>query len=220
MAHELYAHLSTIGVLPVLTIDDADRAIPTATAVLDGGIPAVEITFRTGAAEEAIRRTTHEVPGTIVGAGTVLTVDQADRARRAGAAFVVTPGFNPRVVAFCQDAGIPVIPGVNNPTQVEQALELGVTVLKFFPAAASGGPAMLRALGGPYPNVRFVPTGGISAANLGEYLGLPNVLAVGGSWMVPAAAVRAGDTNAIRIAVADTVTEVSSVRSGGSSRRY
>jgi len=172
------------GVIPVLKIKDAATAVPLASALIAGGLPMAEVTFRTPAALEAMRSMVEAHGDTLfVGAGTVLAPDQADAAMDAGARFIVTPGFNPRVVDHCLEHGYPVYPGVNAPSQVEQGLERGLRVLKFFPAEASGGTAMLRALGGPYPEVQFIPTGGVSADNLADYLTLRNVLACGGSWL-------------------------------------
>jgi len=193
MKQNPYDVITATGIVPVIRLDSPDQAIPLTTALAEGGIPIAEITFRTDAAEESIRRVSAELPEVLVGAGTVLTVDQAKRAADAGAQFMVTPGFNPKVVTFCIDHDIPVTPGVNSPTTVEQALEFGLTLLKFFPAEASGGIAMLKALGGPYGHVSFVPTGGVGPKNLTDYLALKNVAAVGGSWIVPSDAIASGD---------------------------
>lgn len=176
--------LQTMGVVPVVALQDADKAVGLARALLRGGLCGAEITFRTPAAAESIARIAAEVPECTVGAGTVLTVEQAKTARAAGAAFIVSPGFNPTVVSWCLDEGMPVIPGVCTPTEVEQALTWGLRYLKFFPAEAAGGVPMLKALSGPYGEVRFMPTGGISPENLAAYLRCKNVFACGGSWMV------------------------------------
>jgi 2-dehydro-3-deoxyphosphogluconate aldolase/(4S)-4-hydroxy-2-oxoglutarate aldolase len=159
---------------------------------MEGGLPVAEVTFRTASAAQSIKRLRKELPSLLVGAGTVLTLAQAESAVEAGASFAVTPGFNPRIVEFFISKGIPVVPGVNSPTQVEMGLERGLQVLKFFPAEASGGTKMLKALYGPYAEVRFVPTGGIDAGNLADYLRLPNVVACGGSWMVKEDYIRQG----------------------------
>lgn len=172
------------GIVPVVTITDPAQAVPTARALEAGGIPCIEVTFRTPAAADAIREITTQVPGVTVGAGTVLTRKQAHSARRAGAQFIVAPGYNPRIVRWCIRKKMPVFPGVNNPSDIESALENGLSLLKFFPAEASGGIAMLAALAGPYPSVSFMPTGGISRSNLADYIERDNVFAVGGSWMV------------------------------------
>ena len=173
-----------IGILPVVKLDDPEDALPLARALSEGGIPAAEVTFRTAAAEESIRAIASGMPGLLPGAGTVLTTEQADRAIAAGAKFIVTPGFNPAVVSHCIARNIPITPGVSSPSQIEQGLELGVGVMKLFPAEQAGGPGMLKALAGPYGGVKFIPTGGVGIKNMRDYLSLGNVLAVGGSWMV------------------------------------
>ncbi|MDR1873616.1 MAG: bifunctional 4-hydroxy-2-oxoglutarate aldolase/2-dehydro-3-deoxy-phosphogluconate aldolase, partial [Synergistaceae bacterium] len=165
-------------------LDTPDQALPLGRALIAGNLPVAEVTFRTDAAEESIKRLTAGLPELLVGAGTVTTVDQVKRAVAAGARFIVSPGFNPTVVKYCVDGGIPVTPGVNSPSQIEQGLELGLTVLKFFPAEQSGGLEMLKAFAGPYGGVRYIPTGGIGPKNLADYLSFNKVLAVGGSWMV------------------------------------
>jgi 2-dehydro-3-deoxyphosphogluconate aldolase/(4S)-4-hydroxy-2-oxoglutarate aldolase len=183
--------IKSARLLPVVVLDDGAQAVPLALALLAGGLPVAEVTFRTSAAGEAIRRIAAEVPGVLVGAGTVLTPDQVRAARAAGARFLVTPGFNPAVVQAAIDEGLPIVPGINNPSGVEQAMAAGLSTVKFFPAEPSGGVAFLKALTGPYPDMRFVPTGGIGPGNLRSYLALPAVLACGGSWMVEASLVRA-----------------------------
>ena len=190
--------LSRLRVIPVIVIDQPDNAVPLARALADGGLPVAEITFRTGNAAESLRRIAAECPDVLVGAGTVLDPDQAAWARSAGASFVVSPGMNPRVVDYCTSHGIPVIPGVCTPTEIEAARELGLHVLKFFPAEAMGGQACLKAVSAPYRDVRFIPTGGISASNLEGYLSLKNVLACGGSWMAPSEWIAEGKFDRIR----------------------
>lgn len=180
---KIFEALCQIGVVPVIAIDRADDAVPLARALLAGGIGCAEITFRTAAAAEAIRRLTGEVREMLAGAGTVLTVQQAEQAALAGAQYIVSPGFDAAVVDWCQEHHVPVLPGVATPTEINMALARGVKILKFFPADEFGGVRMLKALYGPYPEVRFIPTGGIRAHNLAEYLALPNVVACGGSWM-------------------------------------
>lgn len=172
------------GIVPVVKLSKPEEALPLGKALIAGNLPIAEITFRTAAAEEAIRLLSAELPELLVGAGTVITTDQADRAIKAGAKFIVAPGLNPRVVEFCQRKRVPALPGVVSATQIEAAIELGLDVLKFFPAEAAGGVEMLKAFAGPFPDVKFVPTGGIGPANLVSYLDLPNVFAIGGSWMV------------------------------------
>ena len=176
--------LKQISIIPVAKLENPAHAIPLAKALLKGGIPCIEIAFRSAAAEESIRKISQELPEILVGAGTILTIEQAENALRAGAKFLVTPGFNSKIVDFAQAEGIPIFPGVNNPTNIEAALEKGLEVLKFFPAEQSGGCEMLKAFAGPYQNVKFIPTGGIDIDNLNDYLSLPNVVACGGSWLV------------------------------------
>lgn len=181
--------ISQSGLVPVVILHDANHAVPLAHAFLAGGLNSMEITLRTPAGIESIRRVAQEVPDMMVGAGTVHSVDTAQQAEQAGAQFIVTPGFSRPVVTWCLERGIPVMPGVSTPTEVETALELGLTTLKFFPAEQSGGIAMLKAFQSPYSQVKFMPTGGINATNLTSYLRLPNVLACGGSWVCPASLV-------------------------------
>jgi len=175
--------LAGARVIPVITIRDPAQAGPLAEALKAGGLPCAEVTLRTDAAEEAIRIMSQD-PEMLVGAGTVLSKDQAERAVGAGARFIVTPGLSGKVVRSCQDRSIPVIPGAVTATEIGTALDEGVRVVKFFPAATMGGLAALRALAGPFPMMRFIPTGGVTAGNMAEYLGLSCVLAVGGSWVV------------------------------------
>lgn len=172
------------GIVPVIKLAQPSDAIPLARALLEAGLPIAEITFRTSAAKEAIKTMRAEFPAMLVGAGTVTTLEQIAAAQEAGAMFIVTPGFNPKIVDACRGRELPIIPGVNAPSQVEQGLERGLSVLKFFPAEASGGIKMLKALQGPYSDVSFVPTGGIDSTNLASYIKLSNVAAIGGSWMV------------------------------------
>jgi 2-dehydro-3-deoxyphosphogluconate aldolase/(4S)-4-hydroxy-2-oxoglutarate aldolase len=184
--------IAEVGIVPVVKLDSPDQAVPLGKALVAGDIPVAEVTFRTDAAEESIKRLAAELPGLLVGAGTVTTVDQVKRAIAAGAKFIVSPGFNPTVARYCLDSGIPVTPGVNSPSQIEQGLELGLTVLKFFPAEQSGGIEMLKAFAGPYVNVKYIPTGGVNAKNMTDYLSFGKVLAVGGSWMVKPELIAAG----------------------------
>jgi 2-dehydro-3-deoxyphosphogluconate aldolase/(4S)-4-hydroxy-2-oxoglutarate aldolase len=172
------------GLVPVIAVQNADDAEPLARALLQGGLPSAEVTFRTAAAQEAIRRIAKAFPDMLLGAGTVLTVDQAKAASDYGAKYIVSPGLNPKVVEYCLRSSLPVTPGVTTPSDVEVALGLGLDVVKFFPAEASGGLVYLKALSGPYGNVRFIPTGGIDESNLLAYLKFPKTLACGGSWMV------------------------------------
>ncbi|MGL6387192.1 bifunctional 4-hydroxy-2-oxoglutarate aldolase/2-dehydro-3-deoxy-phosphogluconate aldolase [Aeromonas caviae] len=182
---DLIARLEALKVIPVIALKDAAQAVPLARVLVENGLPAAEVTFRTPAAAEAIRQMRAAYPDLLIGAGTVLNREQVDAAVAAGADFIVSPGFNPTTVQYCLDKDVTIIPGVNNPSLVEQAMEMGLRHLKFFPAEQSGGTAMLKALGAVYP-VRFMPTGGVTPANLKEYLGLNAVIACGGTWMVPA----------------------------------
>ena len=176
--------IETIRVVPVAVIEDMENAVPLGKALLDAGLPLVEITFRTKSAAESISMIKMAFPDMIVGAGTVLTIEQVIDAIDAGSQFIVTPGFNPKVVDYCIDNSIPIVPGLNTPTFIEWGLERGLTHFKFFPADLSGGPKMLNLLAGPYPTARFMPTGGVNNETLGNYLKLPNVFACGGSWIV------------------------------------
>ncbi|EKO3557953.1 bifunctional 4-hydroxy-2-oxoglutarate aldolase/2-dehydro-3-deoxy-phosphogluconate aldolase [Vibrio metschnikovii] len=192
----LEQRLAQIKIVPVIAINHAQQALPLAKVLMENGLPCAEITFRTEAAQEAIRLMRDAYPEMLIGAGTVLTTAQVDQAQQAGADFIVSPGLNPTTVKYCQQRGIAIVPGVNNPSLVEQAMELGLRTLKFFPAEPSGGVAMLKALSAVYP-VKFMPTGGISAANVQHYLDLPSVVACGGTWMVPTDLMDKGDWPAI-----------------------
>lgn len=185
--------ISSVGILPVIKISDSSQAVGLAKALCAGSIPVAEITFRTAAAEEAIHEIAQKVPEVCVGAGTVLTVEQAEAAVAAGARFVVSPGFSPAVVGWCIQNKVPVVPGCATPTEVEAALGFGLEVLKFFPAEAAGGIPMLKSLASPYSRVKFIPTGGVTPETLNRYLSLSNVVACGGSWMVPESLLDSGD---------------------------
>jgi 2-dehydro-3-deoxyphosphogluconate aldolase/(4S)-4-hydroxy-2-oxoglutarate aldolase len=189
---DLAGVLAGVRLIPVITLQDAAQAEPLAEALKAGGLPCAEVTLRTGAAEEAIRIMSRD-PDMLVGAGTVLSQDQAERAIAAGSRFIVTPGYSAKVVRACQDRSVPVIPGAVTATEIGTALDAGVRVVKFFPAATMGGLAALRALAGPFPMMRFIPTGGVTAANMAEYLSLSCVLAVGGSWVVAADLLASGN---------------------------
>ena len=177
--------ISKIGIVPVVKINRAEDALPLAKALCAGGLPCAEITFRTDAAAEAIKIMTEHFPQMCVGAGTVLTTGQVDAAIAAGAQFIVSPGLNPRIVRYCIEKKIPITPGTSSPSELEQAIELGLDVVKFFPAEQSGGLAKIKAMAAPYTNMKFMPTGGIHAGNLNSYLDFDRVIACGGSWMVP-----------------------------------
>lgn len=172
------------AVVPVVVLDDADDAAPLAEALIKGGLPCAEVTFRTEAAEESIRIMSEKYPDMLVGAGTVLTTEQVDRAVAAGAKFIVSPGFDPEIVDYCLEKKIPVFPGCISPSEVAQAVKRGLKVVKFFPAEQAGGLAMLKAMAAPYTMLKFMPTGGINTKNLKEYLGFSKIICCGGSWMV------------------------------------
>jgi 2-dehydro-3-deoxyphosphogluconate aldolase/(4S)-4-hydroxy-2-oxoglutarate aldolase len=189
---EMYEKLGQLKLIPVVVMENAADAAPLGQALLDGGLPCAEVTFRTAAAPQAIAALA-QLGGLLVGAGTVLTVDQAKQAVDSGARFIVTPGFNPKVVGYCVDNGIPVTPGVCTPSGIEAALGFGLNVVKFFPAEAFGGLKTLKAISGPYGMMKFIPTGGISAANFADYLAFEKVLACGGSWIVKKDLIAAGN---------------------------
>lgn len=200
--------LRRLRIVPVIVIDDPERAVPLGKALVDGGLPCAEITFRTAGAGEALRRIADAYPDMLLGAGTVLTPQQAREARDAGAKFVVSPGFNPAVVDYCQEQGIPIYPGVCTPTEIEAALQKGLQVLKFFPAEPMGGVAFLKAISAPYGMLQFIPTGGISASHLPTYLGFKKVVACGGSWMAPSDWIANGDFARIQDEVTKAVETV------------
>ena len=181
--HPVLEQFQKTRIVPVIAIDDPAKAVPLVTAMSKGGVPIAEITFRTAAGEEAIRRVAKECPDIVVGAGTVLTCEQVDKAIAAGAQFIVSPGFNPKVVDYCLQKGILITPGVVTPSEMEQAIERGLNVVKFFPAEPAGGLNYLKAVSAPYPMLKFMPTGGVGPKNLKEYLAFAKILACGGSWM-------------------------------------
>jgi len=209
----VHAVLSTERLLPVVVLDDVAAALPLGAAIRAGGLSTIEITLRTPQALAAIRALAGE-GDLVVGAGTVLTAAQAQEAVGAGASFVVSPGVSAKVVTWCRDAGIPVFPGVATPTDIQAALELGIDVVKFFPADVNGGVPAIKALAAPFTGVKFVPTGGVTAANLPAYLGHPSVLAVGGSWMVARDAVASQDWDGIAGLVAAAVAIAANATSG------
>lgn len=190
---DIQAQLKALKLIPVIAIDKAEDIIPLGKVLVENGLPAAEITFRSPAAAEAIRLLRQSQPEMLIGAGTVLNREQVMAAKEAGATFIVSPGLNPNTVRACQELGIAIIPGVNNPTAVEAALEMGLTTLKFFPAEPSGGVAMVKSLLAPYTELTLMPTGGIKPSNLHEYLDIPRVLACGGTWMVEKALIEAGN---------------------------
>lgn len=181
---DLMKSIFEIGIIPVIAIDDPDKAVPLAKALVAGGLPAAEVTFRTAAAEESIRRICAEVPEMLVGAGTVLTREQADRAIAAGSQFIVSPGFNPDITRYVLEKGVAMMPGTATPGEMEQAMSMGLNVVKFFPAEQNGGVAKLKALAGPYGNLRWMPTGGVNTKNMMDYLNFDRIIACGGTWMV------------------------------------
>ncbi|MBE5880782.1 MAG: bifunctional 4-hydroxy-2-oxoglutarate aldolase/2-dehydro-3-deoxy-phosphogluconate aldolase [Lachnospiraceae bacterium] len=189
--------IQKLGIVPVVVIDDVKDAEPLAKALCDGGLPCAEVTFRTEAAEESIRIMAEKFPEMLIGAGTVLTTDQVDRAVAAGAKFIVSPGLNPRIVKYCVEKNIPITPGCSSASDIEQALENGLEVVKFFPAEPAGGLNMIKALAAPYVGVKFMPTGGINQNNVKEYLKYNRILACGGSWMVKGDLIKAGDFDKI-----------------------
>jgi 2-dehydro-3-deoxyphosphogluconate aldolase/(4S)-4-hydroxy-2-oxoglutarate aldolase len=201
-----------LGIIPVIKIENAENAVQLGKALLAGNLPVAEITFRTAAAEEAITRITGELPGLLVGAGTVLKTEQVDKAVKAGAKFIVAPGFNPKVVDYCIQRGIPVTPGITSPTELEMALDRGLDVVKFFPAEACGGLPTLKAIAEPYDGVMFIPTGGINEKNLAQYLSFKRVLACGGSWMVKADMISAGRFDEITRLAIEAVAIVKTAR--------
>ena len=197
-----------IGIIPVIAINDADKAVPLAKALVAGGLPAAEVTFRTEAAEEAIRRIVAEVPEMLVGAGTVLTKEQVDRAQAAGSKFMVSPGFNPEITKYALSKGINFMPGTATPGEMEQAMSMGLDAVKFFPAEQNGGVAKLKAVAGPYKNLRWMPTGGVNAKNLMDYLSFDKIIACGGTWMVKADLIEAGNWDEITRLTKEAVTNM------------
>jgi len=202
---EVAERFRALRVVPVIVIEDAARAASLARALTEGGLPCAEVTFRTKSAADAIRRMRDAQPDMLIGAGTVLTPTQVDSALDAGATFIVAPGFNPVVVDYCLERDVPVFPGTCTPSEVEAALMRGLRVVKFFPAEPAGGLPYLKAISAPYGEVSFMPTGGITRANLASYLAFPRVVACGGSWMASADAIAAGDFDAIRAETERTV---------------
>ena len=204
--------LGKFGVVPVVVLDDVKDAAPLAKALCNGGLACAEVTFRTDAAEESIRIMTSQYPEMIVGAGTVLTKEQVDRAVAAGARFIVTPGLDPEIVRYCMEKDIPVTPGVVTPSELAQAYALGLRLVKFFPAEPSGGLPMIKALAAPYNMMQFMPTGGISAATLTDYLHYEKIFACGGSWMVKGSLIKAGEFDKITELTREAVELVHTVR--------
>ena len=194
---DILEKLSLAGLVPIIKVDDASDAVPLCKALAKGGLPVAEITFRTAAAPEAIRLVKENLPECMLGAGTVLSVEQAKQAVASGAGYILSPGFNPKVVAWCVENNVPVIPGCSCPSDIEAALEFGLRLVKIFPAESLGGVKFLKALSGPYVNMSFAPTGGLNESNMLDYLALPKVKCVGGSWMVPSDAIKNKDWDKI-----------------------
>lgn len=204
--------IQNMGVVPVVVLEDTKDAAPLAKALTEGGLPCAEVTFRTEAAEESIRIMAEQFPQMLVGAGTVLTTDQVDRAVAAGAKFIVSPGFDPEIVDYCLEKKIPVFPGCITPSEVTQAVKRGLEVVKFFPAEQFGGVATIKALAAPFTGVKFMPTGGVNAKNLESYLSFPRIIACGGSWMVSGALVKEGKFNEITELTREAVSLVKQIR--------
>lgn len=206
--NEVLSKIQKMGIVPVIKLDNAKDAVPLAKALCEGGLPCAEVTFRTAAAEESIRLMRNAYPDMLIGAGTVLTTEQVDQAVNAGATFIVSPGLNPKIVRYCVDKNIPITPGCANPSDIEAAIELGLEVVKFFPAEAAGGLNMIKAMSAPYVNMKFMPTGGINAKNLNSYLDFPKIIACGGSWMVSDDLIKAGDFEKITVLTMEAVTQM------------
>ncbi|MCF0246712.1 MAG: bifunctional 4-hydroxy-2-oxoglutarate aldolase/2-dehydro-3-deoxy-phosphogluconate aldolase [Ileibacterium sp.] len=209
---EMLEKIKQIGIIPVVVLDDAKDALPLGKALLEGGLPCAEVTFRTAAAKECIKILSEAYPDLLVGAGTVLTPAQVDDAIEAGAKFIVSPGTNPKTIQYCKEKGIEILPGTTNPSDIEQALENGVTTVKFFPAEAAGGLKMIKAMSAPYVDVTFMPTGGITADNVRDYLKFNKIIACGGSWMVPKNLVAEGKFDEITRLVKEASEIVKEVR--------
>lgn len=204
--------IAGFGVVPVVVLEDVKDAAPLAKALVEGGLPCAEVTFRTAAAEESIRVMTTEYPDMFVGAGTVLTIEQVDRAVAAGAKFIVSPGFDPEIVDYCLEKEIPVFPGCITPSEVAQAVKRGLKVVKFFPAEQFGGVATIKAMAAPYVGLKFMPTGGVSTKNLESYLSCDKIIACGGSWMVKGDLVKAGKFDEIKNLTEEAVKLAASIR--------
>jgi 2-dehydro-3-deoxyphosphogluconate aldolase / (4S)-4-hydroxy-2-oxoglutarate aldolase len=204
--------IGSTGIVPVVVLNNASDAEPLADSLIKGGLPCAEVTFRTAAAEESIKIISKKFPQMLVGAGTVLTTEQVDKAIGAGAKFIVAPGFNPKVVEYCLKNNYPVCPGIMTPTELEMALGYGLDVVKFFPAENAGGLKMIKAISAPYTMMKFMPTGGINATNVREYLACDKILACGGSWMVKGDLVKAGDFAQIEKLTAEATSIVKEIR--------
>ena len=210
--NEVIEQFGKIGIVPVVVLNDAKDALPLGNALMEGGLPCAEVTFRTDAAEESIKMLSREYKDMLVGAGTVLTIEQVDKAVNAGAKFIVSPGINPQVVEYCVKNNIPITPGTANPTNVETALSFGLDVVKFFPAEQAGGLNYIKAIAAPYAGVKFMPTGGINAVNVKEYLKYDRIIACGGSWMVKGDLIKAGEFDKIKELTKEAAMIVKEIR--------
>ena len=210
--NEVLERLGKIGIVPVLVLEDAKDANNLGRALMEGGLPCAEVTFRTEAAEESIRILSRTYPEMLLGAGTVLTIEQVDRAVNAGASFIVSPGTNPEVIEYCVKKNIPIVPGTCTPSNVETCLEYGLELVKFFPAEPCGGLDFIKAIAAPYTGVKFMPTGGINAVNVKEYLKYDRILACGGSWMVKKDLIKAGDFDTIKELTQEAAAIVKEIR--------
>ncbi|MDO4522103.1 MAG: bifunctional 4-hydroxy-2-oxoglutarate aldolase/2-dehydro-3-deoxy-phosphogluconate aldolase [Eubacteriales bacterium] len=206
------AKIEELGLVPVVVLENAEDAAPLAKALCEGGLPVAEVTFRTAAAQESIRRMSEAYPDMLVGAGTVLSIEQVDKAVEAGAKFIVSPGFDPEVVDYCLEKEIPVFPGLITPSELAQAAKRGLRVVKFFPAEQFGGVSTIKALAAPYVGMKFMPTGGISAKNLKDYLSCKSIVACGGSWMVKGDMIKAGEFEKIKELTAEAVALAKEIR--------
>ncbi len=209
---EMALKIQELGVVPVVVLEDAKDAVPLAKALCEGGLPCAEVTFRTAAAEESIRKMSEAFPEMLVGAGTVLTIEQVDRAVGAGAKFIVSPGFDPEIVDYCLEKKIPVFPGCITPSEVAQAVKRGLKVVKFFPAEQFGGVSTIKALAAPYVGLKFMPTGGVNSKNLKDYLSNKSIIACGGSWMVKGDMIKAGEFEKIKELTKEAVELAKEIR--------
>lgn len=209
---EMALKIQELGVVPVVVLEDAKDAEPLAKALCEGGLPCAEVTFRTAAAQESIRKMSEAFPEMLVGAGTVLTIEQVDRAVGAGAKFIVSPGFDPEIVDYCLEKKIPVFPGCITPSEVARAVKRGLKVVKFFPAEQFGGVSTIKALAAPYVGLKFMPTGGVNSKNLKDYLSNKSIIACGGSWMVKGDMIKAGEFEKIKELTKEAVELAKEIR--------
>ncbi len=212
MFDDIAKKLEDLGVVPVVVLDDAKDAVPLAKALVEGGLPCAEVTFRTAAAEESIKLMKEAYPDMVLAAGTVLTTEQVDRAVAAGATLIVSPGFDPEIVDYCISKNIPVCPGLVTPSEMAQAVKRGLTRVKFFPAEAAGGLKMITAMTAAYTTVRVMPTGGINQKNIGDYLKSSKIFCCGGSWMVKGDLIKAGKFDEIKAMTEEAVKLVKEIR--------